>query len=109
MNDIADLWEKAVRAVGIADIMAPSAQPGDVFRRIVEQGMRVVLIGLGLGLAGALLLTRLLAGLLFGITPTDPFTFAGVVLLLCLVALTACYLPARRAMQVDPPVALRHE
>jgi len=69
----------------------------------------VILIGLAIGLAGSLALTRFLSSLLFGVTPTDPLTFAGVVVLLGLVALAACYIPARRAMRVDPMVAMRFE
>jgi len=69
----------------------------------------VILIGLAIGLAGSLALTRFLSSLLFGVTPTDPLTFAGVVALLGLVALAACYIPARRAMRVDPMVAMRFE
>ncbi len=89
--------------------MALGARLGNVLGLIVSQGMRLVLIGLALGLAGAFALTRVLAGLLLGVGTTDSVTFVGVAILLLAVALLACYLPARRAAQVDPLVALRHE
>ena len=89
--------------------MALGAQTGDVLRLIVAQGIKLVLLGLGVGLAAAFALTKVISSLLFGVTTKDPYTFGAVALLLALVALLACYIPARRATKLDPLVALRNE
>jgi len=89
--------------------MALGAQPDDVLKLVVGKGMKLTLIGVALGLAGAMALTRLMSALLFGVSATDPATFIVISLILPIVALLACYLPARRATKIDPMEALRYE
>jgi len=95
------------REIGVR--MALGAQSRDVMRLVVRHGMRLALVGLAIGLAGALVLTRLMSSVLYGVSATDVVTFAGVTLLLGSVILIACYLPARRAAKADPMIALRCE
>jgi putative ABC transport system permease protein len=97
------------RAHEIGVRMALGAQQRDVLRLVIGQEMKQVFIGLAIGLAGALALTRVMKGLLYGVSATDPLTFTAIALLLCFVALLACWIPARRAARVDPMAALRCE
>jgi len=95
------------RELGIR--LALGAAPGAVRTMVVRQGLGLVAFGLMVGLAGSLVVVRVMASLLYGVAPTDPVTFAAVAALLVLVATVACYLPARRATRVDPMIALRAE
>ena len=95
------------REIGIR--LALGAQSGDVVGMVLRQGAKLALVGVCIGVAAALVLARLMTSLLFGVTAHDPLTFAAVATLLVLIALVACYIPARRAMKVDPMVALRYE
>ena len=102
-------YSVAQRTHEIGVRVALGAGRRDVLRLVVGQGMKPVLAGLAIGLAGALALTRLMKALLFGVSSSDPLTFGSIALLLALVALLACWIPARRATRVNPIVALRQE
>jgi putative ABC transport system permease protein len=100
-------YSTATRTREIGLRLAVGAQAGDIFRMIIGEGLTLSLTGVALGLVGAWWLGRAGSSLLFGVTASDPLTFTTVSVLLTVVATAACYFPARRAMMVDPLVALR--
>jgi putative ABC transport system permease protein len=102
-------YSVALRTREIGLRLAIGAQPRQVLMLILKQGLTLTVVGVILGLVAGFALTRLLTGLLFGVEALDPTTFATISLLLVLVSLLACYLPARRAMRIDPMMALRYE
>jgi len=102
-------YSVAQRTHEIGIRVALGAHPRDILKTVVGRGMLPTLGGIALGLVGAFALTRALTSMLFGIEATDPLTYSGIALLLAVVGLLACLLPARRATRVDPMAALRHE
>lgn len=99
----------SLRTSEIGIRMALGAEPGDIWRMVIWRAAALAVLGVAIGAAGALALTKLLTSLLYAVKPSDPVTFAGVALLLGVIAVLASYVPARRAMRVDPMIALRHE
>ena len=104
---ISYIVSERTRDIGIR--LALGAQRENILEMVLRQGLGLAISGAAVGLVGALIGSHLMAGLLYGVRPTDPLTFVGVTLLLTVVALAACYIPARRAMRINPLVALRYE
>ena len=104
---MAYLVNQGTRELGIR--IALGASYRDILSLVVRQGMVLAVSGVMIGLAGAFLLTRLMRSLLFGVEATDPLTFAGISLLLAIITLLACYIPAQRAARIDPLISLRCE
>jgi len=104
---ISYLVNERTHEIGIR--LALGAKRKKILGMILRQGLELAIAGAAVGLVCALIVSHLMAGLLYGVTPTDPLTFAGVTLVLTTVALAACYIPAIRAMRIDPLVALRYE
>ena len=104
---ISYLVNERTHEIGIR--LALGATRTKILGMILRQGLELAIAGAALGLVGALIVSHLMAGLLYGVSPTDLLTFAGVTLVLTAVALAACYIPAQRAMRVDPAIALRGE
>jgi putative ABC transport system permease protein len=102
-------YSVAQRQTEIGIRMALGAQRGDVLRLVLARGGKISIAGIVIGSAASLALTRLIANLLYSVSAVDPVTFAVVALVLALIAMVACYIPARRALRVDPLIAMRHE
>ena len=104
---ISYLVSERTQEIGIR--LALGARRGAILQMVLRQGLGLAMAGAGLGLAGSVIVSHLMAGLLYGIMPSDPLTFLGVTVVLTGVALAASYIPARRAMRVDPLIAMRYE
>jgi ABC-type antimicrobial peptide transport system permease subunit len=104
---IAFFVTRRTQEIGIR--MAIGANRSSILRLVVGEGLRLAIAGVAVGVIASLMMARLLSSLLFGVSPADPLTFSAIVLLLVLVTLAACFIPARRAMRVDPVTALRYE